>query len=106
MGGPAGMGNAHAAADILVAAVFCQVINFTFRLENIEVSIVVDQCHTGRVIASVFQSPKALYQYRISFLLTDISYYSTHILVSVLFFRLQKYKKIGYPMQDSRIFYQ
>ena len=86
------MGNTYAAANILVIAVFCQVVNLSFSLIHIQCAVGIDHCNTSRVVATIFQTTKTLNQNRISVFLSYISYYSTHnILVSFLFW-MQRYK--------------
>ena len=78
VGGPAGVGDADAARGILGGTFLLKSRHFAGGFVDVEVAFGVDHTYSGRVVAAVFQSMKALYQNRVSFLLTDVSYYSTH----------------------------
>ena len=105
MGSPTGMGNTHTTTDILVAAVFCQVVNLTFCLINIEIAVTVNQRYTGRVITSVFQSSETFNQHRISLLMADISNYSTHISFCIcILFGCKGKKKSAIPSRIAELF--
>ena len=80
MRGPTGMGNTHSTAHILVVAVLTQVIHLTLGLIHIQFTVGIDQGHSSRVIATILQTAKPLYQNGESLLITYISYYSTHSL--------------------------
>jgi hypothetical protein len=57
------MGNTHSACDILVTAILYQIINLSLRLTDIQVAVFINQSHTGRVVATIFQSAQAFNQY-------------------------------------------
>jgi hypothetical protein len=49
-----------------------------------QVALGVDHGHSCAVVAAIFKTMKAFYQYGVSFLLTDISYYSAHNIVLIV----------------------
>ena len=77
--GPAGMGNAHVAGDVFVGAEGFQVRHLAFGLEHVGLSLAAHKCHTGTVVAAVFQPLQSFYQYRVGLTWAYVSYYSTHI---------------------------
>ena len=81
VGGPAGMGYTDAAGGVLGGTLLFQGRHFAGGLIHVKVSLVVNHAHASRVIAAIFQSMKTLYQNRVSFLLTDVSYNSAHLLL-------------------------
>ena len=106
MGSPTRMGNTHTATDIFVVTIFCKIIYLPFRLVNIQVSFLVDQRYTCRVIAAVFQSSQPFYQYGISILRTDISYNSTHtICILIIISGCKGKKKSAIPCRLADFFY-
>ena len=60
------MGDADGATDILVFTIVFQVGHLSFSLIDVQVTIVIDHCHTGTVIAAVFQTLKSFDKNRIS----------------------------------------
>ena len=75
---PAGMGNTNGTAHILVATKLTQIIDLPFRLVDVQVAPAVNQCHTSRVVPTVFQSAQTFNQDGKSIFRSDVSYYSTH----------------------------
>ena len=72
------MRNTNSTSGILVAAILTKVVNFAFRLVNVQVAIGVNQSHACAIVTTIFQSAQALNQYGKSFLVPDVSYDSTH----------------------------
>ena len=73
------MGNTDTSTHILVATKLGQVINLSLCLVDIQRIVTIDEGDTCRVISSIFKSAKTFDKDRISFFLSYISYYSTHI---------------------------
>ena len=55
MGGPTGVGNANVPADILRRSEGLQVGDLTFSFVDIQFVCLVEQCHTGAVVATIFE---------------------------------------------------
>ena len=79
VGGPTGVGDTDAAGSVLGGTLLLQRSHLAGGLVHIQIAFGVDHTDAGRVIAAIFQSMKTLYQNGVSLLLTDITYYSTHI---------------------------
>ena len=95
MGRPSGMCDTDSTADILVTAIFHQIVYLSFCLADIQVTIVINQCDTCRVVTTILQASQTFNQNRESVLLSNISYYSAHtislvslccVVVSLLFY--------------------
>ena len=56
MGGPTRMSDANGAAHILVRTKLHEVVDFSFRLVDVQVAISVNQSHASRVVTTIFQS--------------------------------------------------
>ena len=99
MGSPAGMGDTHMTAAILLGSHRLQVAHLTLCLIHIQLILTVYQCHAGTVISTILQFLQALDEDRIGIILTNISNYSTHNFVTsfinLLFFDL------FLPIQES-----
>ena len=78
MGSPAGMGDTHMTAAILLGSHRLQVAHLTLCLIHIQLVLTVYQCHAGTVISTILQFLQALDEDRIGIILTNISNYSTH----------------------------
>ena len=59
MGGPAGVGDAYTARDILVFAISLQVGDLPLGFIYAQIAIVIDQSYAGGVIAPIFQPLKS-----------------------------------------------
>ena len=82
------MSDADTARHIFVVAILGQVVHLPLGFIYIEVTVIADHCHTGTVVAPVFQTFQSLNQDGIRFLCSDISYNSTHIIFSYILFSL------------------
>ena len=78
--GPTRVRNTYSTTYILIATEFTKIVDFSFRLVDIQVAIVINQSYTCAIVTTIFQSAQALYKYGISFLIPDVSYDSTHTL--------------------------
>ena len=88
MRGPARVGDADAAGDVLVAAIFRQVVHLALGLVHIEFAAVANHGHTGTVIAAIFKSFQSFNQNGIGTLGADISYDSAHVLIYLSIYNL------------------
>ena len=75
---PAGMGDTHMTAAILLGSHRLQVAHLTLCLIHIQLILTVNQGHTSTVISTILQFLQPLNKNRISIILSDISNYSTH----------------------------
>ena len=78
MGGPACVGDAYMAADVLAIGESLQVGDLAFGLIHIQHVGIIEQRHAGTVVATIFKTFQALNQNRIGVLMAQISNYSTH----------------------------
>ena len=85
MGGPAGVGDAHAARHVFILAAGLQVGDFALGLVNAQVAIVIDQGHARGIVAPVFQSLESFQQYGEGFSLPQVSYYATHAPLYIIY---------------------
>ena len=72
------MCDTHRTRAVLAGGSCLQVSDLTLGLINIELVFAIDQCHTGRVVTTVFQAVESTDQYVIGLTLANVSYYSTH----------------------------
>lgn len=82
MGSPAGMGDTYMTTAILVGSHRLQVAHLTLCLVNIQLILTINQGHTSAVISTILQFLQPLNKNRISIILSYISNYSTHSLLS------------------------
>ena len=75
---PTGMSNTYTSAYVLVFSVSLKVTHLSFSLIYIQFSVIIQQSHTGTVIATVLQSFQTVNQNRVGLLPTNVSYNSTH----------------------------
>ena len=75
---PAGMCDTHRTRAVLAGSGCLQVSDLTLGFVDIELVLAIDQCHTGRVVTTVFQAVESTNQYVIGLTLANVSYYSTH----------------------------
>ena len=78
--GPAGVGDADAAGDILAGSGLLQVLHLSFGLVDGEIAAIADQRHSGAVVAPVLKPGEPFDQDRIGLTAPYVSYDSTHIL--------------------------
>ena len=78
VGRPARMRYTDRAAGIFVRSVRLQLRDLAFGFVDIELTLLVDERHTGTVVPAVLQTMQTLNQDRISLSLSDISNYSAH----------------------------
>ena len=64
---------------ILVITKVYQIIDLSLCLIDVQLIIVVNQCHSGAVVTTILQSSKTLDQYGKSLLIPNVSYNSAHI---------------------------
>ena len=84
MGGPTGVRNANVPTDILRSSEGLQVGDLAFSFVDIQFVCLVEQCHTGAVVATIFEALQALNEDRIGLLLAYVCYYSTHNCVDLI----------------------
>ena len=90
VGSPTRMRDTDTSVGIFLGAERFQFGYFSFCLIDIQFSFVVDERYSGTVISAVLETMKTLYQDRIRFALTDISYNSTHkIIYDLVIYHLQ-----------------
>ena len=82
MGSPAGMSDTHMTATILLGSHRLQVAHLTLCLIHIQLVLIVNQCHAGAIISTILQFLQTLDEDSIGIILTNISNYSTHSLLS------------------------
>ena len=75
---PACVCDAYPSCHILGLAESFKIIDLAARLIDVELVVVRYKGDTRAVISAIFQTVKTLYQNRISLLVSNISYYSTH----------------------------
>ena len=75
---PTGVRDADATRRVLVRSERFQFRHFAFGFVNIELSLLVDQCHAGTVVPAVLQTMQALNQNRIGLAFTYVTNYTTH----------------------------
>jgi hypothetical protein len=80
--GPAGVSNAHIAAQVLTGGVVLQIGDLPLAFDDAQV-LPFEQGHSGTVIPAVFQSAQAVDQDRISVLPTQVCHNATHRLFSM-----------------------
>ena len=78
VGSPARVRDTGHGIQILLLAISLQIRHFALGLIHVQLAVAANQCHTGTVIASVFQPVQALDQDVVDIPVSDISYYSTH----------------------------
>ena len=88
--GPAGVGDADVAAEVLSVEEMLQIGDLALAFEYVETPVRVDQRDARTVVSPVFEAVKPLYQNRARVAPPDISDYSAHV---VLFFVRVKNKK-------------
>ena len=79
MSSPACMGNTCAACDIFLLTECFQIAYLTLGFIYIQTTRFANHCHTGAIIAPVFESLKSLNQNGISTLGANVTYNSAHI---------------------------
>ena len=82
MGSPAGMGDTYMTTAILLGSHRLQVTHLTLCLIHIQLVLTINQGHTSTVISTILQFLQPLNKNRISIILSYISNYSTHSLLS------------------------
>ena len=75
---PSGVSYTDMASAVFVCCEFFQVCHFALCLIDIEFVLSIDECYSGTVISSIFEFLQSCYQDWICFILSYISYYSTH----------------------------
>ena len=75
---PAGVGYTDMASAVFVCCEFFQVCYLALCFIDIEFVLSIDECYSGTVISSIFELLQSCYQDWICFVLSYISYYSTH----------------------------
>jgi hypothetical protein len=61
MSGPTRVRYTYSTAYVLVVAVFTKIVNFSFRLVNIQVAIVINQSYASAIVTTIFQTAQAFY---------------------------------------------
>ena len=84
MSGPAGVGDAEVSGQILASSHSLQVGHLARGLVDIQV-LTVQQSHSGRVVTTILKPVKSFNQYGISLSASNISNYSTHTDILILF---------------------
>ena len=78
MCGPSCVCNTDISGDILVAAIFYKIVNFSLSLKNVKVAVIVDESHSSAVVASVFKSSQSFDENGKRFFVSYISNNTTH----------------------------
>ena len=78
VGGPTGVRNANVPADIFRSSEGLQVGDLAFSFIDIQLVSLVEQCHTGAVVTTIFEALQALNEDGIGLLLAYVCYYSTN----------------------------
>ena len=83
--GPAGVGDADVAAEVLSVEEMLQIGDLALAFEYVETPVRVDQRDARTVVSPVFEAVKPLYQNRARVAPPDISDYSAHVVLFFLF---------------------
>ena len=75
---PSGVGDTDMPTHILIVAVFTKIVDLAFRFIDIQFTSTVDHRNTSTIVTAIFQTAQTLNQDRESFLISDITNYSTH----------------------------
>src|SRR5882724_981043 len=76
--GPAGVSDAVSSIERIQADGLFQVTQFTFRATNFEIVVLVNDCDSRRVVASIFKLAQTVQNQRHNLLVSYITDYSTH----------------------------
>ena len=79
MGGPTSMGDTDSGINILIGAESFKIAHLAFSLKDTDLTITIDQRHTGAIISAILETVQALNQDVIDITITEITNYSTHI---------------------------
>ncbi len=83
MGGPAGMPDADGSFNPAFIHPVLQIADFAFSFLNFKLPV--NQGNARRIISSVLQPVQAFYDNIARLFLSDVSYYSTHVLWLLVF---------------------
>ena len=97
VGGPAGVGYAYAAADVLVGRDRFKVLDLALGLVDHKPSVIVDERHSGAVVTSVFEPLETLDENWVGLSFTYISYDSTHLLYTLKIFFQYVHQSVQLP---------
>ena len=78
MGCPTRVRDAHVPADIFGSSKGLQIGDLALCFIDVKFVVFVEQCHTGAVVATIFEALQALNEDRIGLLLAYVCYYSAH----------------------------
>ncbi len=84
VGGPAGVGDADRAAELLRPGEALQLVHLAFRFVNPKLAARVDQSDARAVVTSIFQPVKPLNEDRVGFPISDVSDDSAHVCLRFL----------------------